>query len=157
LNNPSIVLWGMGNPLYGDDAAGSILAKELQGKTPQWLRIFNCETVPENYLAPLRKIAPDFLIIVDAADMGKDPGEIRRMNLADFSNITFSTHGLPLDMILGDLDIDIIIIGIQPLSRDLGAGLSIPVLHAIEDLKELILMRNWENIIYLHQEKRSPR
>lgn len=157
LQNPLVVLWGIGNPLYGDDAAGPALANMLKTKTPLWLRVFNCETVPENYVAPLRKISPATLLIVDAADMDEDPGEIRRMGLGDFSNISFGTHGLPIDMMLEGMGINVVIIGIQPLSRDIGANISSPVRHAVGKLAELITSGKWETIGSLHQEKRSPR
>lgn len=153
----SVVLWGIGNPLFGDDAAGTILAEKLKQEEPEWLKVFNCETVPENYVAPLKKIAPQILIIVDAADMGTRPGEIRKMALEDFSNVSFSTHGISLDLLLGGIDSEIIIIGIQPLHRDLAIGISKPVISALQDLEELIITRKWEMIEDIHQEKRSPR
>lgn len=157
MSNPSVVLWGIGNPLYSDDAAGPFLAEKMKARAPEWLNVFNCETVPENYLAPLGRISPEILIIVDAADMGIDPGEMRRMRLKDFSNVSFSTHGLPLDIMLQGYNPDVIIIGIQPLSRGLSMELSPPVIKTLDRLEELILSRKWEIIPDIHQEKRSPR
>lgn len=157
MSNPSVVLWGIGNPLNSDDAAGPVLADRIKAKAPEWLNVFNCETVPENYLAPLGRISPETLIIVDAADMGIDPGEIRRMTLKDFSNVSFSTHGLPLDIMLEGYNPAVIIIGIQPSSRDLSMELSPPVMNALDRLEELILSRKWATIPDIHQEKRSPR
>ncbi len=158
MSKPSVVLWGIGNPLFGDDAAGTVFADMLKNKEPEWLKVFKCETVPENYVAPLRMLSPEVLLIVDAADLGKRPGVMKRMTLKDFSNISFSTHGISLDLMLEGIDSRVIIIGIQPLTRELAfEEISEPVRSALEELEDIIISRSWDRIEDLHHEKRSPR
>ena len=158
MSKPSVVLWGIGNPLYGDDAAGTVFADMLKDKEPEWLKVFKCETVPENYIAPLRMLSPEILLIVDAADFGASPGDMKRMTINDFSNISFSTHGISLDLLLEDITSRIIIIGIQPATRELALEeISEPVRSALEELEDLIISKKWDSIEDLHQENRSPR
>lgn len=154
----SIVFWGIGNSIIGDDGAGPRIANELIERNVQWLAIYNCETVPENYVAPLKRLSPETLIIIDTADMGLEPGEYRKMSIEEFSNITFTTHGFPLDLLLKDLNIPkIITIGVQPEYRGPSESLSIPVSNAVKELCNILEQKEWDQILSVHQEKRSPR
>lgn len=143
-----VVLWGLGNPILGDDAAGSALVEKIRPISPEWLEPIACDTVPENFLSPLRKLQPELLILVDAADMGIHRGEYRKMELEDFSNISFTTHGMPLDLILQDFlpQMRIIAIGIQPVSREPSLQISESVLKALSEIAEMILSRKWDEI-----------
>ena len=143
-----VVLWGLGNPILGDDAAGSALIEKIRPLSPEWLEPVACDTVPENFLSPLRQLHPDLLIIVDAADMGLPGGEYRKMELQDFSNISFTTHGMPLDLILQDFlpHMRIIAIGIQPVSREPSLQISEKVLKGLLEIAEMILSGKCEEI-----------
>ncbi|WP_286954882.1 hydrogenase maturation protease, partial [Aminobacterium sp. UBA5277] len=69
-----IILWGTGNPLFGDDGVGPFVAQYLQKKEMEHpICAINCETTPENYIGDLQRQHPDLLLIVDAADMGLPP------------------------------------------------------------------------------------
>ena len=68
------VLMGIGNELKGDDGIGNVIAREFSA--PGWKAIA-CETVPENFTSVIRRERPELLVIVDATDMGLNPGEIR--------------------------------------------------------------------------------
>lgn len=153
------VFWGIGSSIMGDDGAGPAIAKNLARKGLPWLAVFNCETVPENYLAPLKKISPLTLIAADAAEMGLSPGEFRKMELSEFSNISFTTHGFPINLLLEDIekDIEIITIGIQPLIREPSEDLSKQVHNAVNEIARTVAQRKWKNIPDLYHEKRSPR
>ena len=72
-----LMIWGMGNPLHGDDGAGvraaELLQERLRGQEGYEVRI--CETQPENFLGLLRRHPPERLLICDASDMGLPSGE----------------------------------------------------------------------------------
>ncbi|MBN2067580.1 MAG: hydrogenase maturation protease, partial [Candidatus Diapherotrites archaeon] len=68
------VLMGIGNELKGDDGIGNAVAREFQGKG--WKPV-ECETVPENFIAIVKRERPELLVIVDAASMGLAPGQFR--------------------------------------------------------------------------------
>ena len=117
-----IFIAGVGSILCGDDGVG-----------PRVIDILEKEDLPENvslYSADisgldLLKFFPDYsrVIIIDAADMGLLPGEIRvfkadEIKGSDF-NDKFSTHGMALLETLtlaAELEIksDITVIGVQP-------------------------------------------
>ncbi|HPI97451.1 MAG TPA: hydrogenase maturation protease [Synergistales bacterium] len=143
-----VVVWGLGNPILGDDSAGLAVSEMLKNKKLGWIESFTCNTVPENYLSPLKRIGAPLLIIVDAADMGIPGGEYRKMELHHFSNISFTTHGIPLDLILMDCqpNIRIIALGIQPIERTPSMEISIKVQQAVTEIVELIVRKKWNDI-----------
>ncbi|WP_286951627.1 MULTISPECIES: hydrogenase 3 maturation endopeptidase HyCI [Aminobacterium] len=156
----TITLWGIGNPLFGDDGVGPFIAKELHKKRALHpITAIDCETIPENYIAPLKRNLPNLLLIVDAADMDLPPGSVRRIPLHMVENVSFSTHGLPLGMLLEDIaqKITIIYIGIQPFSQNLGESLSQKVKDAAEKLILILEKQHFEKIPLLYQENLSPK
>jgi hydrogenase 3 maturation protease len=157
--NITTVFWGIGSSIIGDDGAGPAIAEKLKELDMPWLTAFNCETVPENYLSPLKRTSPSVLVAADAAEMKLRPGEFRRMSLREFANVSFTTHGLPLELLLADFEneISIITIGIQPLRREPSENLSKPVREAVNKITALIAAGEWDKIPPIHQENLSPR
>ena len=160
------ILWCIGNPLLQDDGAGPALFSLLKERPPEHLRVVNCETTPENYIAPLARTirdvteekSPPLLLIVDAADMGLPGGTVRRMTLDDCVNIAFGTHGIPLPLILAPLlpSIEVIVLGIQPALRGLGETLSPKVAEAVKELARLLPEGRWDDV-KSYQENCSPK
>jgi len=153
------VLWGLGNELLGDDAAGIIAARRISDTAPKGWTISECGTVPENFLRDLAKDEVQRLIVVDAADMGLEPGEIRLLTLDDAKDFSFSTHGLALSLLLEPYadSLEIVIIAIQPLTIAPGTGLSEDAKKAVNSVVSAIPNCSWKNFPQLHQENRSPR
>ncbi len=52
------ILWCIGSPILLDDGAGPALFAELEAFPAEGVTPVNCETTPENQLAPLRKNPP---------------------------------------------------------------------------------------------------
>lgn len=119
-------VWCVGNALMRDDGVGPALYSELASSPVEHLEAVNCETTPENWIARLRQSPPEVLLIADAADMGLPGGTIRKMSLDDTGNISFSSHGIPLSLILEPFrkEIEIAVIAVQPLERGFGEELS---------------------------------
>ena len=70
------VVFTVGAVLRGGDAAGPMLAKMLeQNPISGWMCIDGGQT-PEDDLAVIRRMQPDVLLLVDAAQMGREPGTI---------------------------------------------------------------------------------
>ncbi len=116
---------GVGSVLKSDDGAGMYFIEELSAviERDDVLMIAG-STAPENFTGVIKKFAPDRLFIVDAACMGLPKGEIDVIDLADIGGLTFSTHMLPLPVMLNYLKLEIgcevICIGIQPESTEQG-------------------------------------
>ena len=152
------ILWCIGSPILLDDGAGPALFAELEAFPAEGVTPVNCETTPENWTAPLRKNPPLVLMVADAADMGLPGGSVRRMNLEDTGGITFSSHGIPLSLLLEPLkkSVEIMIIGIQPERRGFGEGLSPEVSRAVQSVAQAI-REGRTGELERYQENLSPR
>ena len=152
------ILWCIGSPILLDDGAGPALFSELEAFPAEGVVPVNCETTPENWIAPLSKNPPQVLMVADAADMGLPGGSIRRMSLEDTGGITFSSHGIPLSLLLEPLkkSVEIMIIGIQPERRGFGEGLSPEVSRAVQSVAQAI-RKGRAGELERYQENRSPR
>jgi hydrogenase 3 maturation protease len=134
------VILGIGNTLRGDDGAGPELCSRLAGRTKA--EIIDAGTVPENYLGPVVKKAPQNLLIVDAVDFGQSPGTFRFLTPEVIGNLSTSTHSpspkLFIDLIQEDIPVDVHFIGIQPAQTELGRPLSPEVDRAVGLLADVL-------------------
>ncbi len=119
-----MVILGVGNDLKGDDAVGGWIADTMKGTCTS----INGATVPEAMVPEIMEHAPDTVLIVDAARMGRTPGSIGVFTGDEISKIFFSTHSMPLSVLARILEerlgCDVYIIGIEPYSFEFGADLS---------------------------------
>lgn len=123
---------GVGNLLLKDEGIGVWVIHALEGLKMEGLRLIDAGTSPD--LAFLIQ-GLERIIVIDAARMGGEPGEIYRFGLSDLEykpTEIFSLHeiglieNLRIAQILGDLQ-EATIIGIEPAEIDLGDELS-PIL-----------------------------
>ncbi|MCD6414486.1 MAG: hydrogenase 3 maturation endopeptidase HyCI [Candidatus Diapherotrites archaeon] len=108
------LLLGVGNEQNGDDGIGPFVAKSIN--LPGWKGV-NCSITPENFTGIARKEEPELLLMVDAADMGLEPGEIRIIPKGRIDELVISTHYMPLSILmryLSDSASKVIFVGIQP-------------------------------------------
>lgn len=123
--NDRIMIWGLGNELYGDDQVGiEVCRKLMKMDTGGTLDISICYTVPGNYVSRANKLRPSRLILVDTSDMGLNPGEFRRFSLDDIGDVSFTNHDMPIDVMLASFSQITTVIGIQPQRIELGAPLT---------------------------------
>ena len=121
-----LVIMGIGNELKGDDAIGIYVVKKLmrhfnrEGEiiSIKNLYLINAGTVPDFFTDILKEIEPTHILVVDCALIGKEAGAMDIIKEDEIANYSFSTHTLPLSIIVKYLknfmDADIIILGIQP-------------------------------------------
>jgi len=125
---------GVGNILKGDDGAGPLVCQQLNGKISADL--IDAGTVPENYIQPIIKKAPQNLLIIDAVDFGASPGAISIFKPEQLNSFVFSTHMLSphlfVDMIRSELKVNVYLVGIQPAQTQLGESISAQVSRAIQ-------------------------
>jgi hydrogenase maturation protease HycI len=63
---------------------------------------------PENDVVAIRELRPDRLLIVDATDMGLNPGEIRIVDPDDIAEMfLMTTHNMPLNYLIDQLKEDV--------------------------------------------------
>jgi hydrogenase 3 maturation protease len=112
------VVFTVGNELRGDDAAGSLLAQKLEETpVPGW-EVIDGSSVPENHVHAVRRLKPTRVVVVDAADMGIEPGGVRRLKQEQVAEqFLITTHSLPLSFLLESLKesiTEVEFVGIQP-------------------------------------------
>jgi hydrogenase 3 maturation protease len=135
-----VVVLGAGSPLRSDDVAGvrvtQILCKSsLEGKN---VKVIDGCTAPENFTGEIKAFNPDTMILIDAADMKEAPGSIMIIDPAVINGVTFSTHMLPLkilvDYLKKEINCQTTILGIQPESVEFGTQISAVVSESCDDL-----------------------
>ena len=139
---PRIAIVGIGNTLRSDDAAGMLIARALSQRecAADATHLLICEAghAPENRTGELRKFAPGLVLLIDAADMGKEPGTVAWISEEDIDGMSASTHSLPLSMLAKYLTLElgckVILLGVQPASNEVGEIVSAEVLQAVQEV-----------------------
>jgi hydrogenase 3 maturation protease len=97
---------------------------------------------PENTTGALRKFGPDLVFMIDAAEMGQQPGMIRWIPEESIDGMSASTHSLPLSMLARyltlELNCTVTLLGIQPGSNEVGERVSPQVLRAVNQVVEAL-------------------
>ena len=131
---------GIGNELNGDDAAGVVavqmIEEAIQPSSDHLL--INGSIAPENYTGKITKFNPDLVILIDAADMGKEPGIITLLPWDQTTGFSASTHTLPpyvmAEYLTMATDCQVIVIGIQPQQVNFAEPLSHFVDTAVKEI-----------------------
>ncbi|MHA1238647.1 MAG: hydrogenase maturation peptidase HycI [Candidatus Odinarchaeia archaeon] len=138
-----VVIMGVGSEIRNDDAIGLRLIRSLKNEVPKEVIAIECGPVPESFTGVVRSLKPSHVIIIDAAEMGKKPGSIEIINKHNIIGISFSTHQLPLSVLIeyleDTIDAKIVLIGVQPLNVSLGEELSEVAEQAISTLKNTLI------------------
>lgn len=143
---PRVAIVGIGNPLRNDDAAGILVARELQRREcaadASHLLIVQAGHAPENITGELRSFAPELVLLIDAAEMRDVPGAICWVPIQAIDGMSASTHSLPLSMLARYLTLElncmVALIGIQPKSNDFGETVCAKVSQAIAEIVDEI-------------------
>ncbi len=138
LPDSRLAIVGIGNTLRSDDAVGVLAARSICSRftpDPKTALVIDAGHAPENITAELRCFAPEFILFIDAADMGELPGTIAWLELAELDGMSASTHTLPLSMLARyltlELNCQIAVLGIQPRCNEVGEAISTEVESAI--------------------------
>jgi hydrogenase 3 maturation protease len=138
-----VAVIGLGSELRSDDRAGLLIVRALEAKKIPNVVAFDAGTTPENITAEISRAAPSLVIFFDAADLGEKPGTIRLVQEDQVSGVSFSTHTLPLPIVIDYLrqsvKADFAIIGIQPKSVAFGEEVSAEVEASVQSLIGLII------------------
>lgn len=101
VKNVRNVVLTVGNSMMGDDAAGPSLARLLQETPASGWTVIDGGATPENSVHTVFALNPEQVLIVDAAEMELEPGQIRQVDdrmMADL--FIMSTHNLPLTFLI---------------------------------------------------------
>jgi hydrogenase 3 maturation protease len=120
---------GIGNELRRDDSVGLAVIDGLGELIDDpSISLVKCHEVPENFTGRVKRFNPACVILIDAADFGGAPGEVRVFELNELEGIAITTHRPSLAMLgeylQSETSAGIFVIGIQPADREFGEGLS---------------------------------
>lgn len=138
-----VVIVGVGNELRGDDALGVLLAERLEGRVNATIIIG--QDVPENFAVQVAQLRPALVLLLDAADMGLQPGSVRLLPAEQAPAVPGGTHRPSLEMFAAFVRLESgapsYIVGVQPdMTRvDMGSEMSPAVQHAIERVAEVLV------------------
>jgi len=143
-NAVRVVVVGVGNEVRGDDAAGvevlKILQKNLKSES---ILLLDGGTVPENFTLQIKHFKPSHVILVDATNFEAKPGEVVIAEPSAIKGHSVSTHTIPLSVLSGYLrdqtGAATILVGIQPASVRMGAGMSDCVRISVQKVAETLL------------------
>lgn len=125
-----IVVCGIGNRIRGDDAVGPLTIDELNKKTwPESILLLDCGPTPEALSSKVIKFEPGLIILVDAVQMNRLPGEVETIPIGKIKSMLATTHKMPITMFIEYLQnslpkAEIVFIGIQQSSTVFGEELS---------------------------------
>ena len=130
LGRPTLVL-GVGNPLRGDDAAGSVVCAGVGSP-----RAVDCGDAPERYLGLAADAGVERVLLVDAMDLGGAAGEIAFCSSEDLVERFGTTHDSGLAILARFIQQEygkpVAVLGIQPSETRFGTGMSTAVRGAVE-------------------------
>lgn len=132
----------MGAELRGDDGVGMRIGRILDAAAdPEGkLRVHYGSSAPENCTGPIRSQAPSHLVLIDAAHLGGQPGDVALMEREQITGASFCTHALPLNVIVDFIAAsnpqlqDVLLIGIQPEAM----GFDEPLTERIEQVAQAL-------------------
>jgi hydrogenase 3 maturation protease len=141
VNTKKLAILGAGAILKADDGAGVIITERLQEifneDNCRNLRIYTGNTAPENFTGEIKKFNPDHLIVIDAADLQEEAGSIMIIDPEVIDGVTFSTHMLPLKVMLQyiqkEIGCRVTIIGIQIADVTYGKQVTEKISHSIKE------------------------
>lgn len=147
-----LIILGIGNELRGDDGFGSyiinLIENELKTATNNSnfknnIILIDGGSAPENFTGQIKRENPSHIIIVDAAIMGSEPGTIKFIEEDEIANISVSTHSMSLSFLIKylkkDIDFELLFIGIEPFSMNLGEELSSEIIEKAIYIKDIII------------------
>ncbi len=146
------VVFGVGNILFGDDGFGCAVVDYVEAhyRVPEAVCLLDAGTSVRKLLFTLclSSARPERLLIVDAIDAGRSPGEIFEINPAEIPPVKlddFSMHQLPTSNLLRELQetcgVEVRVLACQtgPLPEEISQGLSAAVSDAVAQAAEWLV------------------
>ncbi len=151
-NQKEIIIFGCGNWLFGDDGFGPEVVRYLKEKyqIPENVEVIDAGTGVRNLLFDilLSERKPRKVLIVDAVDAGKNPGDIFEIDVSQIplNKIDdFSMHQLPTSNLLKELkefcgiDVKILCAQVESVPQEVQPGLSEKLKESVKKICEEII------------------
>jgi len=147
-----VLVLGCGNELFGDDGFGPAVARRLREEPdlPRDVCVLDAglavrKVLFDVLLGPQR---PRRIVVVDAVDLGRRPGEVWRMNASDLPEVKlddFSMHQLPTSNLLRELselagvEVTCVAGQVSSFPQEVRPGLSGPMRSAVDRAVRMVL------------------
>lgn len=140
------VVLGIGNIILSDEGIGvrAVEAFEKRYRLPEGVLAIDGGTSSMELIDELSDL--DFLLVFDTIVAGKPPGTVIKLSGAEvpaFFRRKLSPHQISLSDLLASLEFlgeapkDIVVIGVQPVTLELGLDLTDPVAVRVPELVEM--------------------
>ncbi|ACS90059.1 hydrogenase maturation peptidase HycI [Thermococcus sibiricus] len=138
-----VLICGIGNDTRGDDAFGVYVVEKLKERISNQKVVFlNCGEMPESYAGKIIRENPSHVVFIDAVHFEGKPGEIVLADPEGTLGEAFSTHKMPLKLLVGYLKQNInsrfILIGAQPKQTGLFVEMSRELKDSAERLVNIL-------------------
>jgi hydrogenase maturation protease len=124
-NYPKLLILGIGENRMGDDGAGQYISFNLdQQIRHDNVKIINGGIVPEERISEILDFQPNLLLLIDAVDSQKIPGDVNFYEEQQMLNyLPISSHSLPLPIFVDRCKsnipgLEVKLLGIQPYSLE---------------------------------------
>ena len=141
--NRKILFVGIGNLLRSDDGAGVYITCRI--RETERIKAITPEVSIENYIGRINSIDHNTMILIDCADIGKNPGEYQLLHVSQIMDMTFNTHNISLSRLSDFFSNETLILAIQPETIAFGENLSYIVLEACKKIINLINDKTEQN------------
>jgi len=148
-----VVVLCCGNVLFGDDGFGPAVAVRLSaGDVPEWAAVIDAGTGVRQLLFDmvLSDRRPRLVVVVDAVDVGREPGEVFEIPLDRIPRVQvseLSVHQAPTSNLLqelrdsGGIRVVVIVCQVAFVPVEMTEKMSPPVEAAIERASEMVADR----------------
>jgi|YNPBryunderm2012_1023409.scaffolds.fasta_scaffold00032_11 hydrogenase 3 maturation protease len=141
----NMVILGTGNALKADDAAGLLVASLIEHRLSRHqkskIKVLRAYELIDTYLKKIKRARPSHLLVVDALDFKRKPGNIlvtridphkkrKKKLVSEFYQF--------LGKLSSESSCSLLFIGIQPESLDFGHPITPPVKEACRKLAEFL-------------------
>lgn len=136
----NVVVLGIGNPCRGDDAAGSLTARQISDSPG--VRVIDAQDVPENCLCQVVDQRPDTVVLIDCVDLDSAPGSVALLDKDQVAGYWPSTHRVPISLLMNYLEREtharVLLIAIQPCQTAFLEGMSGEVYASVAGIADLL-------------------
>lgn len=138
-----VLICGIGNDTRGDDAFGVYVVEKLKEMISNQKVVFlNCGEMPESYTGKIIRENPSHVVFIDAVHFEGKPGEIVLADPEGTLGEAFSTHKMPLKLLVRYLKqhtrAKFILIGAQPKQTGLFVEMSEELRESAERLIKIL-------------------
>ncbi len=136
----AVVVMGIGNTSRGDDAAGSLVAQQVEASPD--VCVIDAQDVPEDYVLRAANRHPSTIVLIDSVELGAAPGAIAFLTADQLADYWPSTHRMPLGSLMRILEREtharVVAIGIQPAQTEFLAPVTDGVAASVAHVAEIL-------------------